>query len=219
MSDLLSTHLLTAGRHRDPAALAESLRVAVGPAGGVIGRTLPGAINGGDVLLHGPSTTVDAAMSRERFASVESVRYRPGATGHRGDPTEALVYRALLLGIGDDASDQARCRFERDLLLMPRHITSMVWWRLSHVESSHGPTRFTHVWEQLFRTREALSGQYMNHPVHWGLVDRWFDPEMPENLGIARLCHVACDFSPDQAPALGIPALDVPALSRAHSIL
>ena len=27
----------------------------------------------------------------------------------------------------------------------------------------------------------------MNHPVHWGLVDRWYDPECPERIADASM--------------------------------
>lgn len=30
------------------------------------------------------------------------------------------------------------------------------------------------------------------HPVHWGSVDRWFDPECPEVIVRERVCHSFC---------------------------
>lgn len=35
-------------------------------------------------------------------------------------------------------------------------------------------------------------GQYLNHPVHWSVVDRWFDPECPESVVRDRVCHTFC---------------------------
>lgn len=189
MSELLSTSLLTVAPGVDPAAVVAELGSADN-APTILGETLPGAINGGDLVVHGSAN--ESLVSDERFSSVESVHYLPGESGRRGDPQPGNVYRTLLLGVRPDVDEDLIRRFERDLLTMPGHLTSMVWWRLSRVASATGPTAFTHVWEQVFTSPEGLSGQYMMHPVHWGLVDRWFDPEVPEHIVVERLCHASC---------------------------
>ncbi|EGD53423.1 Dabb family protein [Gordonia neofelifaecis] len=201
MSELLTTSLLTVVPGADPAAVGAAVR-STGSAPAVsapvvVGTTLPGAINGGDVLVHGPASHIDSSLADADVSSAEVVSYRPGRSGRRGAPAAGNVYRTLLLGVRPDADADLIRRFEQDLLTMPGHLTSMLWWRLSRVESVSGPTAFTHVWEQVFTGPEGLSGQYMLHPVHWGLVDRWFDPEVPEHITLDRLCHVACVLGHD----------------------
>jgi hypothetical protein len=34
----------------------------------------------------------------------------------------------------------------------------------------------------------------MMHPVHWGLVDGWFDPECPQRIVDPFLIHAAFDI-------------------------
>jgi hypothetical protein len=36
------------------------------------------------------------------------------------------------------------------------------------------------------------------HPIHWAVVDRWFDPECPEVIVRDRVCHSFCAL-PDAA--------------------
>ena len=40
-----------------------------------------------------------------------------------------------------------------------------------------GTSAWTHVFEQEFTDVEGLMGPYLMHPIHWAVVDRWFDPE------------------------------------------
>ncbi|NKS99381.1 hypothetical protein GS498_25405 [Rhodococcus hoagii] len=56
----------------------------------------------------------------------------------------------------------------------------------------HGPVSWTHVWEQEFREVGDVTGQYLDHPVHWAVVDRWFDPECPEVVVRDPVCHTFC---------------------------
>ena len=53
-------------------------------------------------------------------------------------------------------------------------------------------TRWTHLWEQEFDSVDGLQVDYMSSPVHWGYIDRWFDPEMPERIVDLWLAHTAC---------------------------
>ncbi|MEE2061984.1 MULTISPECIES: Dabb family protein [Rhodococcus] len=173
----------------------------------VAAPTLAGTINGGDILVHARCTDEDAGMLRVSVDdvlaqapvdSVDSVEY--GATppvgaahlsGTRQTPPPT-IYRALLLRVDDRATPEQIARFERDLLLMPVHVTSIATWQLSHVTDAGGPTEWTHVWEQTFTDLDGLRGQYMAHPIHWGVVDRWFDPEWPENIVVDRVAHSFC---------------------------
>jgi len=68
-------------------------------------------------------------------------------------------------------------------------------WTLGAVVASGGRRRWTHVWEQEFVDVSGLEGEYMVHPVHWGLVDGWFDPECPQRIVDPMLIHAAMDIS------------------------
>ena len=90
------------------------------------------------------------------------------------------VYRALLLRVDPDTPPRVLAEFEADLLRMPRHVSTIRAWRLSRALRAEGAAQWTHIWEQEFSDLDGLVGAYLAHPVHWGLVDRWFDPECPE---------------------------------------
>ena len=63
------------------------------------------------------------------------------------------------------------------------HIISTIRsWALSTVSTSDGAKDFTHVWEQEFDAIEGLTGEYMDHPIHWGIVDSFFDAELPQYI-------------------------------------
>jgi Stress responsive A/B Barrel Domain len=75
---------------------------------------------------------------------------------------------------------------------MPRYVPAMTAWQLSRVVESVGTTAWTHVFEQEFTNVEGLMGPYLMHPIHWAVVDRWFDPECPEVIITDRVCHSFC---------------------------
>ncbi|MER7449419.1 Dabb family protein [Nocardia beijingensis] len=186
-------------------------------------RTLPGARNGGDVLAHFQFSSetqwrrsraaIDEAMSVPAIGHIDGVEYVGGspADGHAGrrwTSRPPRVYRTLLLRV-DAAADPAEIRrFEHATLQMPRHIPAILAWQLSPVRRATGMSQWTHVWEQEYADVDALLGPYMNHPIHWGHVDRWFDPECPEQIIKDRVCHSFCampapviDAAPEIPPA------------------
>ena len=65
-------------------------------------------------------------------------------------------------------------------------------WQLSRVDEAVGSTKWTHVFEQEFTDVDGLMGPYLMHPIHWAVVDRWFDPECPEVIVRDRVCHSFC---------------------------
>jgi Stress responsive A/B Barrel Domain len=65
-------------------------------------------------------------------------------------------------------------------------------WQLSRVDDAIGTSRWTHVFEQEFGDVDGLMGPYLMHPIHWAVVDRWFDPECPEVIIRDRVCHSFC---------------------------
>ncbi|WP_420752342.1 Dabb family protein [Rhodococcus sp. O3] len=188
----------------DRAEYTENVRLAVKELGArrrLVSPTLPGVINGGDLLVHlrfasadeaaGAIETLDATLGSPVVARLDGVQYHPGRAESRPDASRT-VYRVLLLRVAPGTPEATIERFERDLLKMPGYIESIVSWRLSRVEDSVGPTAWTHVWEQEFSDHASLMGQYLDHPIHWGVVDRWFDPECTEVVVRDRVCHTFC---------------------------
>lgn len=181
----------------------------------IVATTLPGARNGGDVIVRLRFATVgDWQHHRERVnsaltgAEVEGVvgatlaprEPRTRLAGRRDGADRPGVYRTLLAKVADGTPADEVARFEDALLQMPHHIPQIRAWRLSRVEESAGPTAWTHAWEQEYDDVDGLLGAYMNHPIHWAYVDRWFDPESPLQLVRDRVCHTFCAID---GPVLG----------------
>ena len=109
---------------------------------------------------------------------VTAVGYRVTRSGVReGGPG---IWRALVLRVMPHGYPQAVAELEAGLLLFPEHIPAIRSWALSPVSTVEGPKAFTHVWEQEFDALEGLTVDYMHAPIHYGLVDAWFDAEQPQ---------------------------------------
>ena len=133
--------------------------------------------------------------------SVEAAIPEPIAEG-TGRPGLVGVKRTLWLRVEPDAPTDARERFEAETPLLARAIPAIRNWRWSRVRTVSPrpmPLRWTHLWEQEFESVAGLEQDYMSSPFHWGYVDRWFDPEMPERIVDLWLAHLAC---PEHAPVL-----------------
>jgi hypothetical protein len=181
------------GELRAAAADAGALRWVVQP-------TLPGARNGGDILLHLRFASEDQwDCAAERFAAqiAGSAVTRVNGASYSGTPLRCgnisgTVYRALLLRVLPDADPDTVQRFEQELSLMPRYVSTIRAWQLSRVSDFVGATTWTHVFEQEFSDVDGLMGPYLMHPIHWGVVDRWFDPETTDVIIRDRICHSFC---------------------------
>lgn len=165
--------------------------------------TLPGVRNGGDILMHlrfgDRAQWHSAAHAFDPILANPAVQRINGAN-YTGNPVTASegrgsVYRTLLLRVQPGTDEANLARFEDDLRLLPRYVTSIHTWQLSRVESPVGTTQWTHAFEQEFRDVEGLMGPYLMHPIHWAYVDRWFDPECPEVIVRDRVCHSFCRSS------------------------
>ena len=162
--------------------------------------TLPGVRNGGDILIHLRFDTEDQWRSvEEAFAATltdPAITRVNGACysgdGSRSGTRTGTVYRALLLRVCPDVDARTISCFEDELRLMPRHVNTITAWQLSRVDEPMGTSEWTHVFEQEFTDVEGLMGAYLMHPVHWAVVDRWFDPECPEVIVRERVCHSFC---------------------------
>lgn len=202
------TRLLDIAEH--DVAVLERVRAAAAGTGArhrIVEPTLPGARNGGDVLVHLRFDTESqwhsategfaAACADPRITRVNGANYTGTASRTNGSAT---VYRTLLLRVLPQTSADTVARFERDLRSMPRYVPAMTAWQLSRVTEPVGATPWTHVFEQEFTSVEGLMGPYLMHPIHWAVVDRWFDPECPDVIIRDRVCHSFCALS---SPVLG----------------
>jgi Stress responsive A/B Barrel Domain len=162
--------------------------------------TLPGSRNGGDVLVHlkfhSRSEWLTAAIDFAIILQHPAITRINGAA-YPGTPTSTggsagTVYRALLLKVLPDTDADALTRFEEELSSMARYIPAITAWQLSRVDEAIGTSQWTHVFEQEFSDLSGLMGPYLMHPIHWGLVDRWFDPECPDVIIRDRVCHSFC---------------------------
>ena len=110
------------------------------------------------------------------------------------------VYRALLLRVLPDTDADTVARFEARVALDAAlragdhgHGSSAVSMTRS------GLRQWTHVFEQEFGDVDGLMGPYLMHPIHWAVVDRWFDPECPDVIIRDRVCHSFCRSPPLRA--------------------
>ena len=153
----------------------------------VLGRHLPGTVGGGHYTWDGIDDPIPPGF--EDVADIDLVELSL-IDGSLADPEFAgEIKRTLLLRVEPDAPADSVAAFERDLMAMPDHIPAIVNWTLSRVIGPSG-TRWTHSWEQEYYTLDGLKVDYMMSPHHWGLIDGWFDPEMPRQIVDLELAHV-----------------------------
>ena len=185
-------------------ATLEGASALPGLSGSAVVETMPGARNGAALMWRAAfadeaewRVCVESAGWRERVAplldpaagvEVDGAVYRPVRQGGEGI-AETGIWRMLLSACDAGAPSAAIEEMESDHLLMPRYIPEIRRWSLGRVLHSEGRRRWTHVWEQEYDALDGLTAAYMNHPVHWSLVDRWYDPECPERLVDPLMIH------------------------------
>lgn len=165
----------------------------------VVEPTESGSRNGGDVLAHlrfadrghwqAAEPGFARALSDPAITRVNGATYR-GDAACGGSP--GTVYRTLLLRVQPDTAPDTVARFEAELALMTNYITTIRAWQLSRVLEPVGDSDWTHVFEQEFTDVDGLMGPYLMHPIHWAVVDRWFDPESTDIIIRDRVCHSFC---------------------------
>jgi hypothetical protein len=193
-------------------ASARTGAAATGARRQLVEPTLPGVRNGGDILVHLRFDTEDQWRSVETdFAAMltDPAITRVNGACFSGCPshsnTEAgTVYRALLLRVLPDTNADIVARFEDELRLMPRYVNTIAAWQLSRVDEPVGTSEWTHVFEQEFTDVDGLMGPYLMHPIHWAVIDRWFDPECPDVIIRDRVCHSFCRCD---TPVLSVPTI------------
>lgn len=191
----LRTISLPAGRIDDVlAGLGAAAPQLPGATGCWVARTAAGVtINAGDIIWRMTFSTEAAALAatytplwRSAIAQlldgarIDGVGYRITRSG--GHLPGAGIWRALVFRVMPHAHpDQIRA-LEAGTLLFPKYIDTIRSWALSPVAYSEGPKTFTHVWEQEYDGIDGLTGGYMDDPLHWGLVDAFFDAEYPDYI-------------------------------------
>ena len=172
--------------------------------------TLPGVMNGGDFVWHLQFSDeaayraclnqphwrekVDPLFAGGTFKRFQSVAYQGGLSGAQPVKLARGVYRTLILTVKPRGTPETIAKFEHELGGMAKYISSIKNWQLSHVSEAAGDRQWTHVWEQEYEDLSGLTGPYMNHPFHWALVDRWFNPECSQWIVDKVLCHTYCEF-------------------------
>lgn len=170
--------------------------------GHLVGTVLPGGWNGGDIAVHltfddepelARWRASDAGQEMEdrlaETADIDWVWCGDGRGGARHPDLEHGIYRVLFLLVEPHATAEQVTQFESDVLGLADRIPEILNWRLSRTTASGGAQRWTHVWEQEFAAVDNIKREYVEHPYHWGHVDRWFDPEMPCRIVATTLCH------------------------------
>jgi len=192
----------------------QSISRTTGIVRGFAAPTLPGALNGGDLIWHlqfddevaytqfraGDLWRSVEEMLQPLAANIECVGYVGGDSGVRAPSLQDGVYRTLLVSATQPQAAEKETQlvaqfttlFTQEILAMPQYIDGIRNWQLSRVSYASGTRRWTHVWEQEFDDLAALQQQYMQHPYHWAHVDRWFDWESPDWLIDRHMCHTFC---------------------------
>jgi hypothetical protein len=166
----------------------------------IVQPTLLGTRNGGDVLVNmrfddepqWRSVERDFARALESVAITRVVGACYSGVATRVGGSTGTVYRTLLLRTVPGTADDTIARFEDELRSMPRYVNTIIAWQLSRVDEAIGTSQWTHVFEQEFTDLDGLMGPYLMHPIHWAVVDRWFDPECPDVIVRDRVCHSFC---------------------------
>ncbi|BBB43868.1 Dabb family protein [Mycobacteroides abscessus] len=215
------TRLIHIASHANRDKLLEDLRRQTDVADichAIVEPTLPGSRNGGDILMHlrfhtaqhwadlAPHLSHLLTTGAGGIRAVDGVDYT-GVGRQVDDAGPGTTYRTLLLRLAPGTSEDAIHRFENDLESMPAYVRTITAWQLSRVEKSTGATEWTHVFEQHFTDANGITGPYLMHPIHWGYVDRWFDPECPEYIVRDRVCHSFCRSN---THVLGTPQIAIP---------
>lgn len=105
-------------------------------------------------------------------------------------PAGPGVWRALLFSVFPH-SDPAKVReLEECTLLLPKYVPEIRNWGLNRTAWSEGRKPIEFVWEQEYDSVDGLTGPYMQTPIHWGIVDAYFDADCPEYIVDPHLIQV-----------------------------
>lgn len=103
----------------------------------------------------------------------------------------AGIWRGLLFRCFDHC-DPAKVReLSEKTLLLPQYVPEIRSWALNPVCWTEGPRAIDFVWEQEYDSIEGLTGPYMHTPIHWGIVDAYFDADCPDYIVDPHLIQMA----------------------------
>lgn len=171
--------------------------------------SLEGSVNGGDSVLHLvfeseaawhlARSSTDWQQIEEFDLQVPAVRcdwvtYQQQAVELREPRIAGGIHRILLLSVMPQTPMEKIARFEAEMCNMARYLPSIRNWGFSRISDSGGVRPWTHVWEQDFACSQDLFGPYMMHPIHFGQIDRWFDPQSHDWIVDTELCSTYCAF-------------------------
>ena len=150
-------------------------------------------------------------VERVEFAQPELIASGTNAPGLVG------VKRTLWMRVNPAAPPDLVARFEAETPILADGIPAIRNWRWSRIpqrdfgeegEGAHGRERYR---ERGSASLDPSMGAGIRNrrrdcrlttcrgPVHWGFIDRYFDPEMPDCIIDPWLAHLAC---PETAPVL-----------------
>ncbi|MEQ9462256.1 MAG: Dabb family protein [Haliea sp.] len=197
---VLTTAQITLQPRADADAIEQALRQQLAGAADLAawhcGRNLEGCWGAGHFTVDmiwrrpGPQLELDLTCA-PGVASADVVGYDTIGSGLREPDLGDGIWRTLLLTTRAGTAPAEVVAFEQELLGMPGYMRGIRNWRLGRVTSPG--SRWTHVWQQEYSAIEDLAGEYLQHPYHWGWVDRRFDPEFPQVWVVeTQLCHAFC---------------------------
>jgi hypothetical protein len=195
----------------DREALAERLRAVAAASPEVLrsylAPTQAGNLNGGDLIWHvqfadeaacrrtlagADWRDADHALASDPVAHVDGVGYRQELL-HIGAPAfPGGIHRTLLIAVRPGTAAAKIAAFEAEMREMAHYLPCIRNWGFSRVATSVGARRWTHVWEQDFDDVGALFGPYMNHPIHFAHIDRWYDTQSHDFIVDTHIGHTFC---------------------------
>jgi hypothetical protein len=87
------------------------------------------------------------------------------------------VKRTVLFDLVEGATAENIHNMEKVLSTWGQQLEQMANWRLSRVASTTGDIQWRYCYEQEFTELDVVLGDYLNHPYHWSVADRYFHPE------------------------------------------
>ena len=150
-------------------------------------------INAGHIvwrMVHESEAAANAAMLDPAWrgavlpligdAEVTGVGYR--MTRKAPSPGGTKIWRGLLFSCFAHADPALVHELEERTLLLAKYVPEIRAWGLNRAAWSEGRKPIHYVWEQEYDDKQGLMVDYMEHPIHWGWCDRWFDIEFPDQI-------------------------------------
>lgn len=102
----------------------------------------------------------------------------------------AGIWRGLLFSCFPHADPALVRELEERTQLLPKYVPEIRGWALNRAAWVEGTKTIEYVWEQEYDDVAGLTGPYMDTPIHWGIVDAYFDADCPEYIVDPQLIQV-----------------------------